>query len=239
VRYFLKDSVIFGNNRIASEITAARSLKAARHRLLEDSVASEVNHVKLPCVLVFVCTFALLPLLGCSAETNNGGSGGSAYLPRGGAWGGAVGSVSTIPAGSTAAASGGNGSVLITEAVQDPNQCGGNVYTAEAKSLDIYVMLDDSGSMFPWWPFTLDAVKQFVKAPESAGISMGFKFFGSDDVCDPQAYATPAVPIAPLPDNAANIEAALPFMPIESTPTQPALQGAITYAIPPSKTSHR
>jgi hypothetical protein len=76
-----------------------------------------------------------------------------------------------------------------------------------------------------WWIHTLDAA-----ASASANIGMGVKFFGTDSPCDPQVYTEPDVPIAPLPDNVANLAAAIPSFPFESTPTLPALQGAILYA---------
>jgi hypothetical protein len=59
---------------------------------------------------------------------------------------------------------------------------------------------------------------------------MGLQLFGPDAPCDPAMYATPRVPIAPLPGNLPALQAALPPLPVESTPTLPALQGAIMYA---------
>jgi hypothetical protein len=108
-----------------------------------------------------------------------------------------------------------------------PN-CGGDHYEAQARQLDIYVMFDDSGSMIPWWPSVTQAFTQFLNDPRSAGIGVGIQFFG--EICDVNHYATPKVPIAPLPQNAAAIQGAIPFFPIEQTATDPALRGAIQHA---------
>ena len=51
--------------------------------------------------------------------------------------------------------------------IGDGNVCDADNYTAEAKRLDMYMMVDDSGSMVPWWPFTLDAINMFFIDPSS------------------------------------------------------------------------
>lgn len=110
----------------------------------------------------------------------------------------------------------------------DPNVCDADFYTGERKRLDIYMMVDDSGSMVPWWPATLEAISLFFNDPGSAGVGVGLQFFGR--ACEPEYYATPAVPIAPLPENKMSLEVAFPLIPIEGTATLPAMQGAITHA---------
>jgi hypothetical protein len=82
--------------------------------------------------------------------------------------------------------------------------------------------------MVPWWPFTLDAISQFLHDPDSAGIGVGLQFFGNE--CDPAFYANPKVPIAELPDAAPALEMAFPALPLEGTAMVPALQGAVQYA---------
>jgi hypothetical protein len=72
------------------------------------------------------------------------------------------------------------------------------------------------------------AFGDFLQAPESAGIGVGIQYFGRN--CDPAFYATPRVPIAALPGNVTAIQQSYPIIPVESTPTQPALQGAIMHA---------
>ena len=108
-----------------------------------------------------------------------------------------------------------------------PRGCGGDRYKAEKRQLDIYVMFDDSGSMIPWWFGVTDAFIKFLNDPASAGIGVGIQYFG--DNCDPNYYANPRVPIAPLPGNAMPIQASLP-LPFEGTATHPAMQGAVQHA---------
>lgn len=107
-------------------------------------------------------------------------------------------------------------------------ECSADVYQADGRQLDIYMMVDDSGSMVPWWFQTLDAINMFFADPRSAGVGVGVQFFGSS--CDPNDYATPRVPIAPLPGNVQNLQMAFPPLPIEGTATMPAMQGAIMHA---------
>ena len=57
--------------------------------------------------------------------------------------------------------------------VEDDDVCDADTYSAERKRLDIYMVVDDSGSMVPWWPGTLDAINQFFMDPGSAGIGVG------------------------------------------------------------------
>jgi hypothetical protein len=132
--------------------------------------------------------------------------------------------------GAPAAGSGGSGGGAGTSG--NGGASGGAGYDGGlACQLDIYVMLDDSGSMVPWWPQVMDALATFMTDPASEGIGMGIQYFGPDTPCDAEQYATPAVPIAPLPGNTSAIQASIPILPVESsTPTLPALQGAIDYA---------
>jgi hypothetical protein len=102
------------------------------------------------------------------------------------------------------------------------------VYSGQRKRLDIYMMVDDSGSMVPWWLPTLEAINMFYRDPGSEGIGVGLKFFGS--ACEPEGYATPVVPIMPLPTHVEMLELAFPLIPVEGTATLPAMQGAITHA---------
>ena len=51
--------------------------------------------------------------------------------------------------------------------------CGADVYSGERQRLDIYMMVDDSGSMVPWWPATLEAINMFYRDPGSVGIGVG------------------------------------------------------------------
>ena len=90
------------------------------------------------------------------------------------------------------------------------------------------MVVDDSGSMVPWWPATLDAINMFFNDPGSDGIGVGVQFFGSD--CNVATYATPRVGIAPLPGSIPALQAAFPLIPIQGTATVPAMEGAIQHA---------
>ena len=156
---------------------------------------------------------------------SNGGSGGSDTGTTTGGAGGSTGGVG---------GSGGSGGTGVIDPGKagmpdaGPMTCGGDKYQAEQRPLDMYVMFDDSGSMIPWWISATQAFVQFLNAPESIGIGVGLQFFGTS--CDVATYATPRVPIAVLPGNAQALQAAFPIFPIESTPTEPALRGAINHA---------
>jgi hypothetical protein len=163
-------------------------------------------------------------------RTGSGGKGGSGAT--GGSGGTDIGSGGSggTTGGVGGSGAGGSGTIDPGKGGMDagPMTCGGDRYQAEKRPLDIYVMFDDSGSMIPWWASVTQAFTQFINAPESAGIGVGLQFFGQS--CDVATYSTPKVPIAPLPGNAASIQAAFPILPIESTPTEPALKGAIAHA---------
>ena len=110
----------------------------------------------------------------------------------------------------------------------DDEVCDADTYTGERRRLDIYMIVDDSGSMVPWWPFTLDAISQFFYDPGSEGIGVGVQFFGSQ--CGADYYATPRVPISQLPGAIPTLEVAFPLIPLEGTATVPALEGAVMHA---------
>lgn len=172
-----------------------------------------------------LAAWAALTLLGaCGTEDDKVGGGGlnTGTLPEAGA-GGLDSSLLPIPGTDATLSTPAEGGVSVI-----PDGCGGNRYEAKAKQLDIYMILDESGSMIPWWPFVTQAITSFLNAPEAAGIGVGFQTFGR--ACTADTYATPKVPIAPLPGNAAAITAAFPVAPLSGTPTRPALEGAIKHA---------
>ena len=106
--------------------------------------------------------------------------------------------------------------------------CDADSYSAERKRLDIYMVVDDSGSMIPWWPFTIDAISQFLHDQGSAGIGVGLQFFGSE--CSVDYYAKPRVAISELPGAIPMLEQAWPILPAEGTAMVPAMQGAVKHA---------
>jgi hypothetical protein len=124
---------------------------------------------------------AALALSGaCSAGSENhngafGGDGGSNSQGTGlvGAGGDTGGVGGFNPANTGAGAGTGTG-----------GGCGHEHYNAQPKPLDMYIMLDQSGSMgdsVPGgtkWSTVTDALSQFVHLPEAAGLGVGLGYFG-------------------------------------------------------------
>ncbi|HKQ69913.1 MAG TPA: vWA domain-containing protein [Polyangiaceae bacterium] len=156
--------------------------------------------------------------------------------------------------GGTGSGSGGSGSSGGSGIFGDA-ACAAQAQDSTAIPVDIFIMLDKSGSMqcdatddgcssvpdntpVPpnnRWVAVSAAINAFVSSPTSAGIGVGIGFFGQGSgrgiSCNAADYARPAVAIAPLPGNAKAISDAIAGqMPAGGTPTVPALTGAITYA---------
>lgn len=111
--------------------------------------------------------------------------------------------------------------------------CAQGDYDGGYTSLGIYVLLDKSLSMDDdmKWDEVTAALSAFTDDPAVAGLGMGLQFFPRGSECSEEAFVVPAVPIQPLPGNAAKIKAALAAQaPDGDTPTLPALRGAIEYA---------
>jgi hypothetical protein len=125
--------------------------------------------------------------------------------------------------------------------------CVKGTYMAQARPLDMFILLDQSGSMQEdedrWTPVT-KAIKTFVGSPEAGNIGVALQYFplGSDDTfkCQSKNYETPDVPLASLPANAQAIVRSIDAhyfshdeccdTPEHSgTPTRPALEGAVAY----------
>src|ERR1051325_2600043 len=128
----------------------------------------------------------------------------------------------------------------------DPN-CVADVHQGELLPLDIYVMFDISCSMScpsdfsgavdccpgdanPRMTPVRSALEKFLEA-QTSGVEVGLGYFGNDALgqtsCDPNHYANPAVPIAPLPQNTAALEQSLnQATPTGETPTGAAIRGA-------------
>lgn len=120
---------------------------------------------------------------------------------------------------------------------------------AVAKPVDLFILLDQSGSMTlegnRWQPVT-DALKAFVSDPTLSGLGVGLQYFPRNAtkvedpvICEPGTYVTPEVPIGPLPQNNAAILASVDghfFTAAEGrdpahwgTPTKPALEGVLQH----------
>jgi len=174
---------------------------------------------------------ALLTACGADpAPSRQPGTAGMFHNPTAGSGGSGAGGVGGIdnPIGGAGTAGMGVSGAGGSAGTIGGNVCDADVYTGERKRLDIYMMIDDSGSMIPWWPATIEAISMFWMDPGSAGIGIGEQFFGSN--CDPAYYATPRVGIAPLPNNLGALEMGFPIAPFEGTATLPAMEGAIQHA---------
>jgi hypothetical protein len=128
----------------------------------------------------------------------------------------------------------------------DPDRvgCVGQLYRGQGIPLDVYVMFDQSGSMATkddGVNMRIDAVRaavgEFLADPASAGMGVGIGYFGTQPLscactsCNPADYATPAVPLAPLPGALPALKSSLAAQaPTGETPTGAALRGACSYA---------
>ncbi len=136
-----------------------------------------------------------------------------------------------------------------SKCVKGSCECASTSSTAQLLPLDMYIMMDQSGSMADKtgtgptkWESIAAAFKSFLQDSGAAGIGVGIQYFplqgagggsfgGNKDSCSVSDYATPEVAIATLPDAATPVLASLAkHYPGGSTPTAAALQGAINYA---------
>jgi hypothetical protein len=181
-----------------------------------------------------------------SGDGNGSGSGGDTFgdASTGGGSNGGSSSGSGSGGSFTGSSSGGSTSAPISADAA----CASSSQKGEQQGLNAYMMLDYSGSMVgAKWTGVTDAINSFV-GQATTGISVGMQYFGLPgadggtsilgipipgiDSCDPAVYAQPAIEIAPLPGVGSMITASLAAhtLPDTSTPTPPALQGAINHA---------
>jgi Mg-chelatase subunit ChlD len=194
----------------------------------------------------------------CSAAKSKGDLSGDGTGSSSGSNGNTTGTGDDGGGGSGSTASGGGPSGLFTgngngtPSTGGPSTfdaaCASSTQKGEQQGLNAYMMLDYSGSMVgPKWMGVTSAINSFV-GQASTGISVGMQYFGQPDPdgglsiagitipigdsCDPNVYAHPAIEIAPLPGVGAAITQSLAShtTPNTSTPTPPALQGAIDHA---------
>jgi hypothetical protein len=152
----------------------------------------------------------------------------------------------------TGGAGGSGGEVII----DGDAACVAEPRAGEQIPIDLFFMVDKSGSMtcpVPGngactgspnapppnrWSSIKDALITFANSSTGAGLGVGMGFFpklangnSGSLLCNPTDYSTPAAVIAPLPGSAGAIQTALNAqMPNGSTPTVPALSGAVAYA---------
>jgi hypothetical protein len=117
------------------------------------------------------------------STSNTGGTGGSSN-------GGSSGTGITLTGGTAGTAAMGAGGV--------DGECGGDDFAAELLPLDLYLMLDSSGSMLDEangstkWAAIQSALRSFLDDPASAGIGIGLQFFplkspDAPETCDSNA----------------------------------------------------
>jgi hypothetical protein len=123
------------------------------------------------------------------------------------------------------------------------SSCATSTMTAMSTPLDIYVMLDQSGSMdlnMKWDDVSM-ALDSFVQQPNLAGVSVGIQYFAlqtptGDDDCTVADYAKPEVEIAPLPGVASAIVGSIASHDsvvteeLSATPTYQGISGAVSHA---------
>lgn len=97
--------------------------------------------------------------------------------------------------------------------------CAAEMKEATPTPVDLYVLLDRSGSMTKqadlWTPVT-EAIKAFVQSPKMSGVGMGLQYFPRNGtkkeqqpICSVENYLVPAVPIAVLPGNAEALKSSI------------------------------
>ncbi len=137
-----------------------------------------------------------------------------------------------------------------------PAECSGTVSQGSIKPVNMYFMVDKSGSMGSCtgsskWTATRNALKSFFESPDSAGLRIALEFFrlnadqaqSGDDGCGPSCdtapCANPLVPLGTLTDQprpADTHEQDLVYWiqqicPGGMTPAYPALDGALTWSV--------
>lgn len=183
---------------------------------------------------------------GGSSASGNGGSG---NVGIGGLSGG-TGVGSTGNGGSGTGAGPGDGGLPDVEFTYDgPGEqkeaCAAITVQAQLVPLDLYVVLDRSGSMVNpalgnlRWPPVRDALNAFFQSPTTAGIGIALTMFAHPTLtsCSPASYQNPLLAMATLPGNATGHALALqntmnanaPVLGI-GTPTESAMKGAVTFA---------
>jgi hypothetical protein len=188
---------------------------------------------------------------GAAPDGSTGGSGGSSTGGSGGSsTGGSGGSSTGGSGGSSTGGSFGDGAipdVSFNYDAPEPQQdaCAAVTVQAQLTPLDLYVVLDRSGSMVNSslgplrWPPVRDALNAFFQSPSTAGIGIALTMFAHPTAseCSPASYATPLVAMAPLPGSATGHAITLQntmnqYAPVLGigTPTKSAMTGAVTFA---------
>jgi Mg-chelatase subunit ChlD len=169
------------------------------------------------------------------AATGGGQTGGT---------GGGAGSIGAGGSGATSDASAGSGGIVVDAGSNDGNlnqdtACAADVAEAEPVPVNLYLMLDRSGSMAgSKWTQATAGMSAFVQDPLSAGLRIALNYFPSDaNDCDPLSYSTPKVLLGELTAALAPADAQEQLL-VDSlsttkttglTPTYPAFVGQLGY----------
>lgn len=183
-----------------------------------------------------------------SGGSSASGNGGSGNVGVGSTGNGGTGTGSTGNGGSSAGP-GDAGLPDVEFSYDGPGEqneaCAAVTVQAQLVPLDLYVVLDRSGSMVNpalgnlRWPPVRDALNAFFQSPTTAGIGIALTMFAHPTLtsCSAASYQTPLLAMAPLPGNATGHALALqntmnnnaPVLGI-GTPTESAMKGAVTFA---------
>ena len=194
--------------------------------------------------LLFLLASSLAFACGPARDTDEGD-----LLPHGGGADGSSidddGGSAPSPAAEDGGASGFDVHPVDAPPAADDASCAAASEKAAPVPLDIFVMLDQSGSMKDTtstgatkWSAIKGAFAAFMDDPAAAGIGVGLQYFGQAGFfgsgrssCTLSDYAKAAVEIAPLPGVSSAIKTSL-FLhsPFTDTPTGPAMQGALQHA---------
>jgi hypothetical protein len=152
--------------------------------------------------------------------------------------GGSSGALIDASLGSVDAGTGGALTIFPRDSGSDGAPCASIDTFSDGFGFDLYIMVDASASMgetipgssSTWWDAVRGGISSFARTPSAIGFSVGLQYFplasAPPESCQAD-YSTPDVELAPLPDNATNIEQSLArHAPAFGRPTGPALLGA-------------
>jgi hypothetical protein len=128
----------------------------------------------------------------------------------------------------------------------DAEVCREVAIQADNTPVNIHIMLDRSVSMLDpvvandpssgtRWDAVTGALRSFLNSEQANGSQVSIQFFGLTngmDDCEVAKYSVPAVPMGPLTSNRTQLISTIDATsPGSLTPTTPALEGALTYAL--------
>ena len=193
--------------------------------------------------------FGIFISLACGGNADESKVGGTGATGNNGTGNNGTGNdLNTSNGASTGNPGGGYGSVV------DPDTaCTSTSADGQAVQVDLYFMVDTTGSMncpvpdngvrcdMPdgppamgesRWSVVSAALKAFVADPKNQGLGVGLRFFPSrNNACNANSYARPNVEIGPLSMTSQPLTSAIDMqMPGGTTPTVPSLTAAIDHA---------